>query len=116
MNGKFMGWSLNANQVDTIDGHGENKIVQSIISHEQFVLSADNQGTIQIRDQQFNQAANPINLNIDNCQLSPTSLVVLTFEGKPVIFAGNTQGLISFVNINNPVQHFGAHNDPGHAV
>lgn len=46
MNGKFMGWSLNANQVDTIDGHGENKIVQSIIMHEQFVLSADNTGTI----------------------------------------------------------------------
>ena len=116
MNGKFMGWKILANQVDLIDGHGENKIVQAIMSHEQFVLSADSSGIIQVRDQAFNQSVPPISVAINNQPLTLTSLVVLTFKGVPVIFAGDTAGLISFVNINNPVQHFGAHCDPGHSA
>lgn len=53
--GSFLGWTLTSNSLDKVSGH--NAPISELISYMTFILSADVQGNIQIRDlaQQFNQ-------------------------------------------------------------
>lgn len=125
--GSFMGWDLASDQKIPTAGHaGQNLRITSLSQHATCILSADNAGTIQVRD--FNAGfalATQQPLNIMSQQLCGPRLpftkpedgcidaqTVIPLRNKPFIFTTTKSGFISILNPENGnVIALGAHND-----
>lgn len=116
-----MGWNLNSNSFDESPGHDTGCLITSMIKHDSFILSADNLGTVQVRDlnSQFNkvmadqsviQPANGI-FNKQNAMINSMVVLILPPNMQPYIFTSSTQGYINCISNLHGVYSFGAHND-----
>ncbi|CDW76594.1 UNKNOWN [Stylonychia lemnae] len=112
-NGCYTGWNLLTNGLDKIEAH-KNGRVMTLKKFNDFLLSGDSSGFIQIR-----QISLQYNLLTPEFQIyQPNSIScfeVIQFKGEHLILAGDTNGMITEIKIdaNNQVtkSSFGAFKD-----
>ena len=92
--GTFSGWNLETNQVDALQAHSAPITV--LFKHEQFLVSGDAQGHIQVRE------LPSFNVVLEKPPVSPqgyqpaaiTSICVMNQPSGPIVVSGDVSGKI----------------------
>jgi hypothetical protein len=91
-NGTYHGWNLSNNSFDSIPAH--TKGVTTLTKFENFLISGDREGNIQIRDINKNcDLAIPTQSIMDQNQV--TCMSVVRTKGEFIILTGDESGMIT---------------------
>lgn len=97
-NGSYHGWNLSNNTFDSIPAH--QKGVTALFRYDNYLLSGDREGGIQVRD-----INNSCNLAVPPLQIiDPKSISCLTIikpKGEFLILAGDEGGLMSVGKVSD---------------